>query len=164
MKEYLNIDRIVGPLIFLSKIDQVSYGEIIKIRMDRGETRLGKVIRIEGDQVVAQVFEGTAGLSTHNASVQFLGRPFELALDEEILGRSFNGVGHPIDGGGEVYSKVQRNINGRPINPVARRYPRHFIQTGISSFVNMTRLKESSNGLYVKFNWITLWTIAQKAP
>lgn len=131
-KEYLKLDKIEGPLIMLSGVDDASYGEIITIDMN-GEERKGKVIKIEDDKVVAQVFEGTSGLSTRNASVRFTGKPFEISLSKEILGRTFNGIGKAIDNGGKIYSDSKYNVNGRPINPVARKYPRDFIQTGISS-------------------------------
>lgn len=132
LKEYLKIKKAEGPLIFLEGIKEAKYGEIIEINVD-GNMRLGKVIKIEEDLVAAQVFEGTSGMSTINTSVKFTGKPFELAVSKNILGRSFNGLGKPIDGGGPVYSGKKYNINGRPINPVARMYPRNFIQTGISS-------------------------------
>jgi V/A-type H+-transporting ATPase subunit B len=131
-KEYLRIDKVDGPLIFISGINDVFYGEIVEIDV-RDEKRKGKVIKIEGDTVVIQVFEGTSGLSNTNASIYFSGKAFELNLNESILGRTFNGVGDPIDNIGEIYSDKSYNINGRPINPVAREYPKNFIQTGISS-------------------------------
>ncbi len=132
IKEYLKIDRIEGPLIFLKGIKEAKYGEMIEIKLE-AENRLGKVIKIEEDYVVAQVFEGTSGLSTVNASVRFTGEPLMLNLSKDILGRMFNGVGNPIDGGGPIYSNTKYNVNSRPINPVARRYPRNYIETGISS-------------------------------
>ncbi|MDD4089460.1 MAG: V-type ATP synthase subunit B, partial [Tissierellia bacterium] len=92
-----------------------------------------KVIKLEGDKVIIQVFEGTSGISTDNASVKFLGEPLAIPLSKEILGRTFNGVGNPIDGGFQIVSSNKVNINGRPINPVSRKYPRNFIQTGISA-------------------------------
>jgi len=139
-KEYLKLDKIEGPLIVLSGVDYVSYGEIIEIKVDDEKTRTGKVIKINGNQVVAQVFEGTSGLSTLNTAVRFTGRPFEINLSHDILGRTFNGIGHTIDGGGPIYSLKSYNINGRPINPVARKYPRNYIQTGISSIDLLTTL------------------------
>ncbi len=138
-KEYLRIHKVDGPLIFVSGIDDVFYGEIVEIDV-RDEKRKGKVIKIDGDIVVIQVFEGTSGLSNTNASIYFTGKAFELNLNESILGRTFNGVGNPIDNGGEIYSSESYNINGRPINPVARRYPRNFIQTGISSIDTLATL------------------------
>jgi len=138
-KEYLKIDKVDGPLIFVSGIKDVFYGEIVEILV--GDTkRKGKVIRIENENVAIQVFEGTSGLSNTNSAIYFTGKAFELNLNENILGRTFNGVGNPIDNGGEIYSETSYNINGRPINPVAREYPRDFIQTGISSIDTLTTL------------------------
>ncbi|MBN2795158.1 MAG: V-type ATP synthase subunit B [Clostridia bacterium] len=139
-QEYLNIKRIEGPLIVLENVDNPSYGEIIEIRMEDHKIRMGKVIKIEEKLVIAQVFEGTQGLSTNNTAIKFTGKPFELNVSKEVLGRAFNGVGKPIDDGGEIYSKHRYNINGRPINPVARRYPRDYIQTGISTIDTLMTL------------------------
>ncbi len=132
-KEYLKLDKVEGPLIVLSNIDGVAYDEIVNIKLDNGEMRKGKVIKVEGKNVVVQVFEGTAGISTNNVAVKFTGEPLKLPLSKEILGRSFNGIGEPVDGAYQIISKNKYNVNGRPINPVARRYPRNFIQTGISA-------------------------------
>lgn len=132
-KEYLKLQKVEGPLVVLSNIKDVAYGEIVSIKVDDGEVRKGKVIKIDGDKVIVQVFEGTSGISTDNTSVKFLGEPQTIPLSKEILGRTFNGVGEPIDGGYGILSSYKQNINGRPINPVARRYPRNFIQTGISA-------------------------------
>jgi V/A-type H+-transporting ATPase subunit B len=139
-REYLRLDKVEGPLIILSGVNAASYGEVVRINVEGEENRMGKVIRIDGDRVIAQVFEGTSGLSTRNASVMFTGRPFEINLSHEILGRTFNGVGRPIDNGGEIYSGRMYNINGRPINPVARKYPKNYIQTGISTIDTLTTL------------------------
>jgi len=132
IKEYLNIEKIQGPLIFLKGVEEAKNGEIIEIRFG-GKKRTGKVIKMDGDTVVAQVFEGTEGLSTTNAAVRFTGVPMEIPLSEEILGRMFNGLGVPIDGGGAIYSEKRYNINAKPINPVAREYPMVHIETGISA-------------------------------
>jgi len=132
-KEYLKIHEINGPLIVLTEIDDVAYGETVSIKVDNNEYRLGKVIKIEGDKVIVQVFEGTSGISTDNASIKFLGEPLAIPLSKDILGRTFNGVGNPIDGGFQIVSANKVNINGRPINPVSRKYPKNFIQTGFSA-------------------------------
>ena len=132
-KEYLKLDRVEGPLIVLSHIEGVAYDEMVNIKLDNGETRKGKVIKVDDKSVVIQVFEGTTGISTNNAAVKFTGEPLKLPLSKEILGRSFNGIGEPVDGAYQIISKNKYNVNGRPINPVARRYPRNFIQTGISA-------------------------------
>ncbi|PHV71959.1 V-type ATP synthase subunit B [Sporanaerobium hydrogeniformans] len=132
-KEYLKLEKVEGPLIVLSNIENVAYDEMVHIKLDNGELRRGKVIKIDGKNVVVQVFEGTAGISTHNASVKFTGEPLKLPLTKDVLGRTFNGIGEPIDGAYQIISQNKYNVNGRPINPVARKYPRNFIQTGISS-------------------------------
>ncbi len=132
-KEYLKLDKVEGPLIVLSNIEGVAYDEIVEIKMDNGELRQGKVIKIDGDTVVVQVYEGTAGISIANSRVSFTGEPLELALSKEILGRTFNGTGKPTDGAYPIISDKKYNVNGRPINPVARKYPRNFIQTGVSA-------------------------------
>jgi V/A-type H+-transporting ATPase subunit B len=140
IKEYLNVEKLEGPLIFLKDVKEAKYGEIIEIMVPDGTKRMGKVIMIDQDMVIAQVFEGTSGLSIEGLSIRFLGKPFEIRLSRDILGRIFNGVGRPIDGGGEIYAAKEYNINGRPINPVARKYPKDYIQTGISSIDLLTTL------------------------
>lgn len=132
-KEYLKLQKVEGPLLVLNGISDVAYGETVEIKLNNGEARKGKVIKIEGDKVIVQVFEGTSGIATDNASVKFMGEPLTIPLSKEILGRTFNGVGEPIDNAYQVVSAYKQNINGRPINPVARQYPRNFIQTGISA-------------------------------
>lgn len=132
-KEYLKLEKIEGPLIVLSNVTDAAYGEMVFIKVDNEEIRKGKVIKIEGTNAIVQVFEGTAGISTDNSAVKFMGEPMSIPLSREVLGRTFNGVGEPIDDAYQIVSAYRQNINGRPINPVARKYPRNFIQTGISS-------------------------------
>lgn len=132
-KEYLKLDNVNGPLIVLSGVEEAFYGEIIEVAISGGEKRLGKVIKIDADKVIAQIFKGTTGISTDNSSVRFTGRPLQISLSKDILGRMFNGLGKPVDGIDEIYSKDKYNINGRPINPFSREYPKNYIQTGISS-------------------------------
>ena len=132
-KEYIKLDKVEGPLIVVANTKGVHYDEVVHIRVNENEMRKGKVVKIEGDVAVVQVFEGTTGISTRNAAVTFTGEPLKIALSQQILGRTFNGIGEPIDGDYPVVSKYMANINGRPINPVARSYPKHFIQTGIST-------------------------------
>lgn len=139
-KEYLVLDKIEGALIELSKVHTVGYGEIVHIENNLGEKKIGRVIKIDGDKVVVQVFGATLGLSVDNTSVSFMGKPFEIPLSKNILGRTFNGIGDPIDGGGDIYSHKFYNVNGRPINPVSREYPRNYIQTGISTIDGLTTL------------------------
>lgn len=137
--EYLLLDKVEGPLIVLSGVQDAAYDEIVEVNTG-GKKRKGKVVQIHEDKVIIQVFENTTGLSIHNTSVSFTGKPLEIPLSKEILGRVFNGVGDPIDGAGQIFSDTYRNVNGRPINPVARLYPRNFIQTGISSIDCLTTL------------------------
>ncbi|WP_125152797.1 V-type ATP synthase subunit B [Clostridium rectalis] len=139
-KEYLVLEKVQGPLIVLSDVENVAYDEIVDILIDGKEKKKGKVVQIEKDKVIIQVFEPTTGISIHNAAVSFSGKPLTISLSKDVLGREFNGVGEPIDGGGLIYSDKKYNINGRPMNPVARKYPRNFIQTGISSIDCLTTL------------------------
>jgi len=127
-------------LIFLSRVENVAYGEVIDITLDDGKKKRGRIIKIDKDAIVAQIFEGSSGFSVVNASVKFSGKPFELPMSKEILGRTFNGIGEPIDQGGNIFSEDIYNVNGRPINPVARKYPRNYIQTGISTIDNLATL------------------------
>lgn len=131
-REYLLLDKIEGPLIALSGVKDAAYNEIVEITTD-GRRRKGRVVQLHGDKVIIQVFESTTGLSIHNTNVNFTGKPLMIPLSKDILGRVFNGVGEPIDGAGEIFSDKHYDVNGRPINPVARKYPKDFIQTGISS-------------------------------
>ncbi|MDX9916770.1 MAG: V-type ATP synthase subunit B [Gudongella sp.] len=139
-REYLKLDRVHGALVELSKIHRVGYGEIVAIEDQLGDKKVGRVIKIDGDKVVVQVFGATMGMSIENSKVSFQGKPFEIPLSKKILGRTFNGIGKPIDGGGDIYSEEMFNVNGRPINPVSREYPRNYIQTGISSIDGLTTL------------------------
>lgn len=139
-KQYLMLDRVQGPLIVLSQVEGVSYDEIVEIVVDNYERRKGKVVQLYEDKTIIQVFESTTGMSLNNTTVAFTGKPLEISLSKEILGREFNGIGEAIDGGGEIYSSKKYNVNGRPMNPVARKYPRNFIQTGISSIDCLTTL------------------------
>lgn len=138
--EYIGISEINGPLIVLEGVENVGYDEMCDITLQSGEHRTGRVITIEGDRVVVQVFEGTRGLSLENLSTHFYGKPMELPMSREMLGRVFNGAGRPIDGLGEVYPQEYRNINGAAINPVSRKYPRSCIYTGISAIDGMSTL------------------------
>lgn len=131
--QYLGFNEINGPLVFLDHVQGASYDEMVEIKCNDGSTRLGRVVQLEGDKAAIQVFEGTNGLGLKNTKTRFLGKPMELALSKEILGRVFNGSGKPIDGLGEIYAEKTADINGMPLNPVQRVYPRNYINTGISS-------------------------------
>jgi len=140
LKEYLTIRSIVGPLMFLDGVEGVSYGELCEIRSDDAGVKRGHVLEVEEDTALVQVFEGTSGLNLGAARVRFLGKPLELAVSPEILGRVFDGFGRPRDGGPEIIPEKRLNINGNPLNPYARDYPNEFIQTGISAIDGLNTL------------------------
>lgn len=137
--KYLKLDKIDGPLIVLSGVKKASYDEMVDIEVEGREHKKGKVVQINRDKVVIQVFEGTSGISLNNSSVAFSGSPMKIPLSKEVLGRVFNGIGDPTDGAG-FYAENKYDIGGRPINPVGRQYPRDYIQTGISSIDGLTTL------------------------
>lgn len=131
--QYVGLKEINGPLVVLDNVDNVSFEEVVEIRLEDGSTRLGRVVEISGRRVVLQVFEGTKNLSMTNTRTRFMGKPMELSLSSEMLGRVFNGAGKPIDGLGDIFPEKTADINGKPLNPVSRTYPRNYINTGISS-------------------------------
>ncbi|MDR3239658.1 MAG: V-type ATP synthase subunit B [Clostridiales bacterium] len=139
--EYIGLSEIRGgSLVVLEGVEDPSYDEAVEIHVEGGKEKWGRVVQIAGDKVIIQVFEGTDELSLHNTVTKFTGHPMEIKLSEEILGRVFDGVGRPLDGMGEIYAECKRDINGKAINPVAREYPRDFIQTGISAIDGLTTL------------------------
>lgn len=131
--EYMGLKNIDGPLAVIDHLTGASNEELVTMSLPDGSKRLGKVVALEGDRAVIQVFEGTSGLSLVNTKTRLMGKPMTLALSREILGRTFDGVGRPIDSLGDYYADEVRDVNGSPINPVSRSYPNNFIQTGISS-------------------------------
>ena len=138
--EYVGLSEMVGSLIFLDGVSGIGYDEMAEITLENGQKRYGRVIQLEGSRAVLQVFEGTKGISLENARTNFTGKPMELALSTEMLGRIFDGAGRPIDGLGELFPEERRNINGSAINPVSRVYPRSCIYTGISAIDGMSTL------------------------
>lgn len=140
--QYVGLNEINGPLVVLDGVEGASYDEVVDIRLDDGSSRIGRVVEISGNKAVLQVFEGTNGLSLKNTRTRFMGKPMEMPLSPEILGRVFNGAGRPVDGLGEIYAEKTADINGKPLNPVSRSYPRNYIHTGISSIdVLMTLIR-----------------------
>lgn len=138
--EYLGLSEINGPLVVLEGIKNAAYEEIVEFSMDDGTSKIGRIIEIYQDKAVIQVFEGTENMSLSNTHTRLTGHPMEADLSGDILGRIFNGIGQPIDGLGEIQPESKVNINGLPLNPVSREYPRNYINTGISAIDGLTTL------------------------
>jgi len=131
-KEYESIQEIVGPLILVDKVSGVTYQELVELELPNGEVRHGRILEIDHDKALVQVFEGTTGANIFKSKVRFLGKSIELGVSLDLLGRIFDGLGRPIDKAPRIIPDKKMNINGLPINPCAREYPDEFIQTGIS--------------------------------
>ena len=140
MKEYRTIHEISGPLMVVEKVDGVTYDELAEIELSDGSIRRCKVLEVNGDKAVVQLFESSAGINLRDSKIRFLGHPLELAVSGDMLGRVFNGMGQPIDDGPAILPEASRDINGQPINPAARDYPNEFIQTGVSSIDGLNTL------------------------
>ena len=138
--EHQGLSEINGALVILEGVEHPIYEELVEISLPDGSRRTGRIVAIEGDKAALQVFEGTRGLSMVNTKTRLTGRPMEMPLSGEILGRVFDGLGRPIDGLGEIFPKTKKNVNGQPMNPVARVYPKNYIRTGISSIDCLTTL------------------------
>lgn len=138
--EYIGLKNIEGPLAVIEGVKDASYDELVTMTVDENTSKMGRIIGISGDKAVIQVFEGTNGLSLTNTKTKMTGKPMELALSKEMLGRIMDGIGRPIDGLGDYCADETRDVNGQPINPVAREYPNNFIQTGISSIDALSTL------------------------
>lgn len=138
--DYIGVKEINGSLIVLDDVDNASFEEVVTIRLENGTMRQGRIVQMEGKRVVVQVFEGTRGLSLDNTRTRLMGHPMEMPLSPEILGRIFDGAGRPIDGLGNIYPVARANINGTPINPVSRVYPKNYINTGISTIDTLMTL------------------------
>lgn len=138
--EHRGLAEINGSLVILEGVKKPMNEELVEIQLDDKTTRTGRIVAIEGDKAAVQVFEGTRGISMVNTTTVLTGKPMEMKLSPEILGRVFDGLGRPIDGLGEVFPKKCMNINGKPINPVSRVYPKNYIRTGISSIDCLTTL------------------------
>lgn len=138
--EYLGLSQINGPLVVLEGVQNASFEEIVEITVNGNEKKLGRIIELYEDKAVIQVFEGNDGMSLKNTHTKLTGHPMEVALSPDILGRTFNGIGEPIDGLGEIKAECRLNVNGLPLNPVTREYPRNYIRTGISAIDGLTTL------------------------
>jgi len=140
LKEYKTVREVVGPLMIVDGVEGVKYEELVEIHLQNGEKRRGRVLEINGDKAMIQLFEGSSGINLKNTSVRFLGRPLELGVSTDMIGRIFDGLGSPIDDGPRIIPEKKVDINGVPINPMARDYPDEFIQTGISAIDGLNTL------------------------
>jgi V/A-type H+-transporting ATPase subunit B len=123
IREYKTIHEIASPLVLVRQVEGVTYDELGEIELPNGEKRRCKVLEVDGDTAVVQLFEDAGGINLAESKVRFLGHGLELAVSEDMLGRVFDGMGNPIDGGPEILAEAYRDINGLPMNPAARAYP-----------------------------------------
>ena len=140
LKEYRTVSEVVGPLMVVERVDGVKFDELVEIQIQTGEIRRGKVLEVDGDKAVVQLFENAQGINLQGSKARFLGRPLELGVSEDMLGRVFDGLGREKDGGPKINPDERRDINGVPMNPVARDYPSEFIQTGVSAIDGLNTL------------------------
>lgn len=140
IKEYKTIQEISGPLMVVNKVEDVSFDELAEIELPNGEQRLCKVLEVSKDNAVVQLFDSSAGINLAQSKIRFLGHGLELAVSGDMLGRVFDGMGKPIDGGPEILAEAHMDINGTPMNPAARNYPSEFIQTGVSAIDGLNTL------------------------
>ena len=140
IREYRTIQEINGPLMVVRKVQDVTYDELAEIELPDGTIRRCKVLEVNGDNAVVQLFEASAGINLAQSKIRFLGHPLQLAVSGDMLGRVFNGMGRPIDGGPDIMADEYRDINGLPMNPAARDYPNEFIQTGVSTIDGLNTL------------------------
>lgn len=140
LKEYKTIKEVVGPIMLVEGVEGVKYNELVEIKQSNGEIRRGKVLEVNRDKALVQLFEGAQGLQISTSKAKFLGHSQQLAVSEDVLGRVFDGMGNPRDGGAPIIAKKYMDINGEPINPAARDYPNEFIQTGISAIDGLNTL------------------------
>lgn len=140
LKEYKSVSEVVGPLMLVEDVSGVDYEELVDIELQTGERRRGRVIEIDENNAVVQLFEGSSGINLKSTSVRFLGRPLELGVSEDMIGRTFDGLGRPIDDGPSIIPEEKRDVNGVAINPVSRDYPSEFIQTGVSTIDGLNTL------------------------
>ena len=140
LKEYRTVAEVVGPLMVVEGVEGVKYEELVQIELQNGEIRRGRVLEVNGERAVIQLFEGSAGINLKNTSVRFLGRPLQLGVSPDMIGRIFDGLGRPKDNGPKIIPEKKIDINGVPMNPVSRDYPDEFIQTGISCIDGLNTL------------------------
>ena len=140
IKEYRSIQEVAGPLMVVSGVEGVTYDELGEIELANGEIRKCKVLEVNGDTALVQLFESATGINLAESKVRFLGKSLDFGVSPDILGRVFDGMGNPIDGGPAIIPEKRLDINGAPINPAAREYPAEFIQTGVSAIDGLNTL------------------------
>lgn len=140
LKEYRTIREVVGPLMLVDGVEGVKFDELVEIEQKNGEIRSGRVLEIDGDRALLQLFEGSQGLRISDSKARFLGRGIELSVSRDMLGRVFDGMGRPIDDGPRIIAEKRMDINAEPLNPASRDYPSEFIQTGISAIDGLNTL------------------------
>lgn len=140
LKEYKSIKEIVGPLMLVDGVSGIKYDELVEIHQENGDVRLGKVLEVHNDKALVQLFESSQGIQMNTSKARFLGKSLEIAVSRDMLGRVFDGMGNPRDGGSAIIPEKRLDINGQPINPAARNYPDEFIQTGISAIDGLNTL------------------------
>ena len=140
IREYRTVEEIASPLMIVRMVEGVTYDELVEVELHDGSVRRGQVLEVNGDTAVVQLFESAAGINLADAKVRFLGHPLQLGVSGDMLGRVFNGMGQPIDGGPEILPEKYLDINGLPMNPAARDYPNEFIQTGVSTIDGLNTL------------------------
>ena len=139
-KEYRTIEEVAGPLMLVKNVENVAYNELGEIELSNGEKRRCKVLEVNGTDALVQLFESSTGINLSDSKVRFLGRQMELGVSGDMLGRVFDGLGRPIDGGPQIIPDKRMDVNGVPMNPTARRYPQEFIQTGVSAIDGLNTL------------------------
>lgn len=139
-KEYRTIEEVAGPLMLIKNVSGVTYNELSEIELGNGETRRCRVLEIDGTNALVQLFENSTGINLAESKVRFLGRQMELPVSEDMLGRVFDGLGRPTDGGPQIIPEMRLDVNGKPMNPAARKYPQEFIQTGVSAIDGLNTL------------------------
>ncbi len=140
LKEYKTVTEVVGPLMAVEQIEGVKFDELVEIQMQNGEIRHGQVLEVSKDKAMVQIFEGPSGINIKDTKVRFRGKPLSIPVSEDMVGRVFDGMGNPIDGGPDIIPEMNLDVNGQAINPVARDYPDEFIQTGISAIDHLNTL------------------------
>ena len=155
-REYRTIEEAAGPLLLVKDVENVTYGELAEIRLSNGEKRRCRVLEIDGNNALVQLFENAAGINLKDSAVVFSGHQMELGVSEDMLGRVFDGLGRPIDDGPEIIPDMRMDVNGLPMNPVARKYPQEFIQTGLTYLTHLSAVRSFLSSQQADFHTLSL--------